>query len=70
MDATFESMVESMKKAHSPEEVEAILGTVEREKQEVLDIIETEGGDVDEIIAQVRMRTRQKQAEILKQMEK
>jgi len=69
MDATFESMVESMKKAHSPEEVEAILGTVEREKQEVLDIIETEGGDVDEIIAQVRMRTRQKQAEIVKQME-
>lgn len=69
MDTVYEDMVASMKKAHTPEQVEAILATVEREKQEILDILDREGGDLDEIVAKVRKRTRNKQAEILKQIE-
>jgi len=69
MDAVYEDMVNSMKKAHTPEQVEAIIATVEREKQEILDILEREGGDLDEVVARVRERTRNKQSKILKQIE-
>jgi hypothetical protein len=69
MDRLYEDMIESIRKSHSPEQVEAIIGTIEREQEEVLDIVEREGGDLDEIIARVRARTRQKQMEILKELE-
>jgi hypothetical protein len=34
----------------------------------VLEILEKDGGDLDEIIAQVRAKTRQRQMEILQQI--
>jgi len=70
LDALYDSMVESVKKSNTPEQVEAILGTIEREQQEVMEMIEREGGDLDEIIATVRARTRQRQMEILEGLEK
>lgn len=69
LDAAYMEMVASMRQAHTSDQVDAIIGTVEREQQEVLDIIERDGGDLDEIIATVRMRTREKQREILEQMQ-
>lgn len=69
MDRMFDEMIQSIRMSHSPEQVEAIIGTIEREKEEVLDIVEREGGDLDEIIARVRTKTREKQMEILRELE-
>jgi hypothetical protein len=69
MDRAYQEMIQSIRQTHSPEQVEAIMGTVEREHEEVLDMIEREGGDLDEIIAKVRTKTRERQREILKEME-
>ena len=69
MDHAYATMMENITKSHTPEQVEAIMGTVEREQQEVLDMIDREGGDLDEIIAKVRARTRERQREILKELE-
>lgn len=68
LDESYGNMINSIRKTHSPEQVEAILGTIEREQQEVLEILEKDGGDLDEIIAQVRAKTRQRQMEILQQI--
>lgn len=69
LDESYGSMIDSIRKTHSPEQVEAILGTIEREQKEVLEILERDGGDLDEIIAQVRTKTRQRQMEILQQID-
>lgn len=68
LDESYANMIDSIRKTHSPEQVEAILGTIEREQKEVLEILERDGGDLDEIIAQVRTKTRQRQMEILQQI--
>lgn len=70
LDAMYNSMLESLKKSHTPEQVEAILGTIEREQQEVMEMIQRDGGDLDEIIATVRERTRQRQKQILEELDK
>lgn len=69
MDRAYEEMVEVIRQTHSPEQVEAIIGTVEREREEVLDLLDKEGGDVDEVIAKVRAKTREKQRQILLDLE-
>ncbi len=53
----YQSVLESLRKTHAPDEVEQILDIVERENEEVRDIIEREGGDLEEIIASVRQKT-------------
>jgi hypothetical protein len=67
LELAYEEMMASLSKTHTPEQVAAIKATVEREQQEVMDIMATEGGDLDEVIARVRARTRQKQEEIMKE---
>ena len=52
---------------HTTREVEAILATIERERGEVLDLLQTEGGDLDEVIARVRRRTREEQGRIVEE---
>ena len=69
LDKAYGEMMENIRRTHSPEQVETILGTVEREHEEVLEMIENEGGDLDEIIAKVRAKTRERQKEILEQLE-
>lgn len=69
LDKAYGEMMENIRHTHSPEQVEAIIGTVEREQQEVLDTIERDGGDLDEIIAKVRTKTRERQMEILQELE-
>ena len=67
LQLAYEEMMASLSKTHSPEQVAAIQATVEREQQEVMDIMSMEGGDLDEIITRVRARTRAKQEEILRE---
>ena len=65
MDRMHEDIVKGMKKVHTHQEVDAIMGTVEREQAEVLEMIGKDGGDLDEIVAKVRARTRRRQKEIM-----
>lgn len=58
-EEAFDRAVEQLKKNHSKEEVEAILNTIQRERKEVLEILDTEGGDLDEVAERVRRRTMQ-----------
>lgn len=51
--------LENLKKRYSKEEVDAILESIEREREEVLEIMDKEGGDMDEIMARVRLKTMQ-----------
>mmetsp|Transcript_4609 Transcript_4609/g.6770 ORF Transcript_4609/g.6770 Transcript_4609/m.6770 type:complete len:473 (-) Transcript_4609:11-1429(-) len=69
LNEAFDSAIKGVKKSNNPDQVKAILGTIEREQQEVIDMIEREGGDLDEIIAKVRTRTRQRQREIFEEVE-
>jgi len=70
MDRMHEDIVKGMKKVHTHQEVDAIMGTVEREQAEVLEMIGKDGGDLDEIVAKVRARTRRRQSEIMVELNK
>lgn len=58
-EEAFDRAVDQLKENHSPEEVEAILNTVQRERKEVMEIMDKEGGDLDEVAERVRSRTLQ-----------
>ena len=62
MDAVYKEMVNDTKKANTLEQVKAILHTVERENQEVIDTLGREDGDLDNIIDKVRTRKRETHA--------
>jgi hypothetical protein len=66
LDETYEGIIASIKKDHSAEETNAILDMIRREREEVMRILDRDGGDVDEVIAKVREETRAKQTEELK----
>jgi hypothetical protein len=68
LDRMYNEFTDKMKQVLTPEQVEAVLATVERERQEVLDILQRDGGDVDTIVEQVRQRTREYQASLLKEL--
>jgi hypothetical protein len=70
LDAMYSDMIANIKKSHTNEEVEAILGTIEREQREVLDLIEREGGDLDAAVAKVRSRTIETQQKLYEQLDK
>lgn len=65
LGTAFEERIEGLKKRHTMEEVNAILTTIRRERDEVMDIWNREGGDLDEIIARVRAKTRAIQVQLL-----
>jgi hypothetical protein len=56
-DEAYESILKNLKKRHSKEEVDAILQVVKDESEQVIEIMNKEGGDLDEIIAHVRAKT-------------
>jgi uncharacterized protein YfkK (UPF0435 family) len=58
-EEAYDMALENLKRRYSPQEVHAILQTVARERDEVLDIMEKEGGDMDEIMHRVRLKTLQ-----------
>lgn len=63
-EEAFDRAIDQLKQNHSPEEVEAILNTVQRERKEVLEIMDKEGGDLDDVVNRVRERTLQIKAMI------
>lgn len=69
LDTEFQAIVSSLHEKHSPEEVDAILATVERERKEVAEILEKDGGDVDDVIERVRRRTYEKKEKLMKEIE-
>jgi len=58
-EEAFDRAVDQLKENHTEEEVNAILNTVQRERKEVLEIMDKEGGDLDEVAERVRSRTLQ-----------
>ena len=56
-EEAFDRAIDQLKENHSKEEVDAILATIRRERQEVLEIMDTEGGDLEEVASRVRRRT-------------
>jgi hypothetical protein len=56
-EEAFDRAVEQLKKNHTKEEVDAILDTIQQERNEVLDILDKEGGDLDDVAKRVRRRT-------------
>ena len=53
----YDKQVEELRKKYSKEEVDAILWNNKREQKEVMEIMNKEGGDLDEVIARVRAKT-------------
>ena len=68
LDETYNDLIQQMKQKLTPEQVEAVVATIERERQEVIDILQREGGDVDNVIEKVRRKTREQQVKILKEL--
>ena len=68
MNAVLDDMVRSMRAQHGKEETEAIMSTIRSERDQVLDILNREGGDVDEVIARVRAQTRAKQEQTIQKL--
>ena len=69
IDKAYQEIVSSLRQHHTHEEVDAILATVEREKKEVIEILEKEGGDMDDAIAKVRQRTYEERDRVLKELQ-
>jgi hypothetical protein len=70
IDREYHEIIASLRKNHTPEEVDAILATVEREREEVIKIMENEGGDMDDVIKAVRRKTYDQKDQILEEIEK
>lgn len=66
----YNDLVENMKKSATIEEAEAVLHTVRRERDEVIDILKREGGDADEIIKRVRQKTLDEKEKLLQEVSK
>lgn len=70
IDREYQEIIASLREHHTPEEVDAILATVEREREEVIKIMETEGGDMDDVIEFVRKKTYEEKNRIFDEIEK
>jgi len=70
IDSDYQEIVASLRENHSAEEVDAILATVEREREEVIKIMDKEGGDMDDVIEAVRRKTYEEKDRILEEIEK
>lgn len=64
-----ENIKKEMEAKFTKEELQTIFSVVEQEKQQVMDLLKTEGGDIDDIIVRVRQRTLEKQLDLMKKMQ-
>jgi hypothetical protein len=55
----YDKALAALKERYTEREVEAILAVVKNEREEVLDIMDKDGGDMDDIIQRVRYKTMQ-----------
>jgi len=65
----YDDLVAEISKHTTKENMDAIMNTVQREREEVIDILSREGGDMDEVVQRVRMRTIERRNELIKQIE-
>jgi len=70
VDRDYRDTIRELYKHHSEEEVRAIRKTITRERNEVLHIMATEGGNMAEVVKRVRSKTLAKQNEAVKRFEK
>ena len=70
MQESLKELLKEIQTTYPKQQSEAILSTLAREKQEVLDILKRKGGDMDEVIAEVRTKTRKRQEEIIDKLSK
>jgi len=70
IDHEYQAIIASLRMNHTSEEVDAILATVGREREEVIKLMETEGGDLDDVIEAVRRKTYIEKNQILEEIEK
>lgn len=63
------SLLEEARRRYGSEAVDEMLAVVDQEKKEVIDILKTEGGDMDDVVERVRARTRDKQTKIFEKLE-
>lgn len=69
-DELHASMINKLKQKYTDEEVEAFLSTIRNESDEVMRIMDEEGGDIDDIIARVRAKTLAMQEQIHEEFRK
>ena len=56
-DAEYDKAVTRLKSSYSKEEFEKIMDVIQSQRDDVLNVFETEGGDMDQIIEKVRSKT-------------
>lgn len=69
-DEAHDLLIERLKQKYDKEEVDSIMKTIERERDEVLETWNKEGGDLDDIIKKVRAKTLQVREMIIDQYRK
>lgn len=62
----YDMHVRKLKESHSKEEFSGIMGMIKRERQEVMDIMNREGGDLEDVIKRVRDNSLKTREELLK----
>ena len=70
VEEAYDSALNALQKRYTPEEYNAISKTIEDERKEVIEIMDKEGGELDEIIARVRAKTLQIREMVLDQYQK
>jgi hypothetical protein len=70
LDETWQNMVSQLKENCTEREAEAVLATIRSETDEVLEILERDGGDVDEVIREVHARTMAARQHLMQHIEK
>ncbi|GAX21326.1 hypothetical protein FisN_1Lh161 [Fistulifera solaris] len=70
VEEAYDSALDTLQKRYTPEEYKAISKTIEDERKEVLEIMDKEGGELDEIIARVRAKTLQIREMVMDQYQK
>ncbi|GKZ00162.1 hypothetical protein MPSEU_000969400 [Mayamaea pseudoterrestris] len=56
-EEAYDIALKFLKSKYSSEEVDSILTAVNREREEVLNIMDKEGGDIDDVVKRVRLKT-------------
>lgn len=64
----YEMVMKELRKQYNEKEINAIMETVEQEREEALKIFNTEGGDMDEILQRVRQNTRIKHEAMMQKL--
>jgi hypothetical protein len=62
----YEHYIQQLRQKYSKQEVDAILGTIRREREEVVDIMDRQGGELQDVVGRVREKTVKTREELMK----